>query len=71
MDYDRSNYSEDRALKKYFQDWYQKNGVGPGDDKMTKKLKSYRDQKEKALKREDLPTFGNPTIPHCKAIIKS
>ena len=22
-----------------------------------------------ALKRDDLPTFGNPTIPHCKAII--
>ena len=53
MDYDRDNYSEDRMLKKYFQDWYQKNGVGPGDDKMTKKLKSYRNQKEKALKNED------------------
>jgi len=53
MDYDKENYSEDRALKKYFQDWYQKNGVGPGDDKMTKKLKSYRTNKEKALQRED------------------
>jgi len=53
MDYDKENYSEDRALKKYFQDWYQKNGVGPGDDKMTKKLKSYRTSKEKALQKED------------------
>ena len=53
MDYDRDNYSEDRTLKKYFQDWYQKNGVGPGDDKMTAKLKSYRTNKEKAVKREE------------------
>jgi len=53
MDYDRDNYSEDRTLKKYFQDWYQKNGVGPGDDKMTAKLKSYRTSKEKAVKREE------------------
>ena len=53
MDYDRENYSEDRALKKYFQDWYKKNGVGPGNDKMTAKLKSYRTSKEKARKRDE------------------
>ena len=53
MDYDRENYSEDRALKKYFQDWYKKNGVGPGDDKMSAKLKSYRTSKEKATKRDE------------------
>ena len=38
MDYDRDNYGEDRGLKKYFSDWYEKNGAGPGDDKMIKKL---------------------------------
>ena len=53
MDYDRDNYSEDRALKKYFQDWYKKNGVGPGNDKMTNKLKSYRTSKEKAAKKDE------------------
>jgi len=53
MDYDRDNYSEDRALKKYFQDWYRKNGVGPGDDKMQKKLDSVRKNKEAADKRYD------------------
>jgi len=53
MDYDRDNYSEDRGLKKYFQDWYRKNGVGPGDDKMSKKLKTIRKQKEDGKKRYD------------------
>ena len=47
IDYDTSNYSEDRALKKYFTDWYRKNGVGPGDDKMLKKLASHRKEKER------------------------
>ena len=42
VDYDTDNYSEDRALKKYFTDWYRKNGVGPGDDKMNKKVQSHR-----------------------------
>jgi len=53
MDYDRDNYSEDRGLKKYFSDWYEKNGVGPGDDKMDKKLKSIRRNKEKSAQRYD------------------
>ena len=53
MDYDRDNYSEDRGLKKYFQDWYRKNGVGPGDDKMSKRLKTIRKQKDDAKKRYD------------------
>lgn len=48
IDYDTSNYSEDRALKKYFTDWYRKNGVGPGDDKMLKRLDSHRKEKERA-----------------------
>jgi len=48
IDYDTSNYSEDRAMKKYFTDWYRKNGAGPGDDKMNKKLASHRKEKERA-----------------------
>ena len=52
IDYDVENYSEDRALKKYFTDWYRKNGVGPGDDKMKKKLDSFRNQKQNAADRE-------------------
>ena len=46
IDYDRSNYSEDRGLKKYFQDWYQKKGESPGKDKLQKKLASIRKRKE-------------------------
>ena len=51
IDYDTENYSEDRALKKYFSDWYEKNGVGPGDEKMKKKLESHRREKENAAVR--------------------
>ena len=46
LDYDTDNYSEDRALKKYFTDWYRKNGAGPGDDKMNKKVSSHRRSKD-------------------------
>ena len=42
VDFDTEDYSEDRALKKYFTDWYRKNGTGPGDDKMKQKLASHR-----------------------------
>jgi hypothetical protein len=42
VDYDTSDYSEDRALKKYFTDWYRIKGEGPGDDKMNKKVASHR-----------------------------
>ena len=38
---------------KYFGDWYEKNGVGPGDDKMTKKIKSIRKAKENQAKKYD------------------
>ena len=48
IDYDTANYSEDRAMKKYFTDWYRKNGAGPGDDKMKKRLASHRAEKERA-----------------------
>ena len=46
VDYDTDNYREDRALKKYFTDWYRKKGVGPGDDKMNKKVTSHRRSKD-------------------------
>ena len=42
VDYNTDDYSEERALKKYFTDWYRKKGVGPGDDKMNKKVESHR-----------------------------
>lgn len=51
IDYNSDNYSEDRALKKYFSDWYAKKGVGPGDEKMKKKLASHRREKENAATR--------------------
>ena len=52
VDYDTDDYSEDRALKKYFTDWYRKNGVGPGDDKMNKKVQSHRRAADNASKKQ-------------------
>lgn len=52
LDYDKNNYSEDRALKKAFKDAYDKNGVGPGQDKMKEVLKKYRDRKAKQDEKE-------------------
>ena len=52
VDYDTDDYSEDRALKKYFTDWYRKNGVGPGDDKMNKKVQSHRKAADNASKKQ-------------------
>lgn len=51
IDYDTEDYSEDRALRKYFTDWYRKKGTGPGDEKMEKKLASHRREKENAATR--------------------
>ena len=51
IDYNKDDYSEDRALKKYFQDWYKKKDTGPGEDKMLNKLKSHRREKERAAER--------------------
>lgn len=48
VDYDTADYSEDRAIKKYFTDAYRKNGVGPGDDRMNKKIVSHRKAKDNA-----------------------
>ena len=47
IDWDKENRSEDKAIKKAFLDAYQKNGVGPGDDKLKDAVKKYRDTKEK------------------------
>ena len=52
VDYDTDDYSEDRALKKYFTDWYRKKGVGPGDDKMNKKVQSHRRAADNASKKQ-------------------
>lgn len=52
LDYDREGYGEDRALKKAFKDAYDKNGVGPGLDKMKDVLKKYRDRKGKQDEKE-------------------
>lgn len=52
LDYDKEGYGEDRALKKAFKDAYDKNGVGPGIDKMKDILKKYRDRKAKQEERE-------------------
>jgi hypothetical protein len=46
VDYNTADYSEDRAIKKYFTDAYRKNGVGPGDDRMNKKIVSHRKRKD-------------------------
>ena len=51
VDFDTEDYSEDRALKKYFTDWYRKKGTGPGDDKMNKKVASHRKSKNDAIER--------------------
>ena len=51
IDYDTEDYSEDRALRKYFTDWYRKKGAGPEDEKMEKKLASHRREKENAATR--------------------
>ena len=52
VDYDKENYGEDRAVKDAFLKAYQKNGVGPGDDKLRDAIKKYRDRKEKQEQRE-------------------
>lgn len=51
IDYDRSNYSEDRGMRKYFGDWYRKKGIAPGEDRLEKALASIRRRKENDAKR--------------------
>jgi len=47
VDWDKDNRSEDKAIKNAFLKAYQKNGVGPGDDKLRDAVKKYRDSKAK------------------------
>ena len=50
VDYDKSNRSEDKALKTAFLKSYQSIGTGPGEDKLRDTLKKYRERKAKADK---------------------
>ena len=47
IDYDKSNRSEDKALKTAFLKSYRKIGTGPGEDKLREALRKFRDSKEK------------------------
>lgn len=47
LDYDKDNRSEDKAIKQEFLKYYQKNGVGPGQDQLKTARDKYRDKKEK------------------------
>jgi hypothetical protein len=51
IDYNKDDYSEDRALKKYFTDWYRKKGEGPGETKIKQRLASHRAEKERGVVR--------------------
>ena len=51
IDYNKDDYSEDRALKKYFTDWYRKKGEGPGENKIKQRLASHRAEKERGVVR--------------------
>lgn len=53
IDYDRDHRSEDKAIKKEFLKFYQKNGVGPGDDQLIKARDKFRTNKAKSEKRSD------------------
>ena len=53
IDWDKGNYSEDRAIKKAFLDAFQKNGVGPGADKLKDAVKKYRDLKAKNDQKQE------------------
>ena len=47
LDYNKDSRSEDKAIKKEFLKYYQKNGVGPGMDQLKKARDKYRADKEK------------------------
>ena len=50
--YDQSDESLIKQLKKYWLTWYEKNGVGPGDDKMKKKMDTIYRQRDKQNERQ-------------------
>lgn len=47
ISWDKDNRSEDKAIKNAFLKAYQKNGAGPGADKLKLAVSNYRDKKEK------------------------
>ena len=53
LDWDKEGYGEDRAIKDAFLKAYQKNGVGPGADKLRDAVKKYRERKRAQDERED------------------
>jgi hypothetical protein len=53
VDWDKSNRSEDKALKQAFLKSYQKIGTGPGQDELRDVVKKYRDKKAKTDKDND------------------
>ena len=53
IDWDKDSYGEDRAIKDAFLKAYEKNGTGPGADKLKDAVVKYRDRKEKQEQRED------------------
>lgn len=53
IDWDKDSYGEDRAIKDAFLKAYQKNGTGPGADKLKDAVKKYRDRKRAQEERED------------------
>ena len=52
IDYDKGSYGEDRAIKNAFINAYQKNGAGPGADKLKDSIKKYRENRDKQNQRE-------------------
>ena len=48
VEFDNNNRSEDKAIKTAFLKAFQKNGVGPGDDKLKDAVRKYRENREKS-----------------------
>lgn len=53
IDWDKDSYGEDRAVKDAFLKAYQKNGTGPGADKLKDAISKYRDRKRAQEEREN------------------
>jgi predicted kinase len=53
IDWNKEAYGEDRAIKDAFLKAYQKNGVGPGADKLKDAVKKYRENRDKQNQKED------------------
>ena len=51
VDYDKSNRSEDKAVKNAFLKVYRKSGTIPGDDQLKDAIKKYRENKAKSDER--------------------